>query len=65
MTSATNTHRKVHHRLRLRVSEHEPYVWMDVLLTACSVRVLEELRSLAEGEMMLTCTPVSMRNHDR
>ena len=63
MTSATtNTHRKVRHRQRLRVSEREPYVRMGVLLTACSVRVLGECQSLAEGGMTLTCAPVSMRN---
>ena len=63
MTSATtNTHRKVRCRPRLRVSEREPYLRMGVLLTACSVRVLGECRSLAEGGMTLTCAPVSMRN---
>ena len=62
MTSATtNTHRKVRRRLRLRVSEREPYVWIDVLLTACSVRGLGVFRSLAEGGMTLTWAPVSMR----
>ena len=62
MTSATtNTHQKVRRRPRLRVSECEPYVWMNVLLTACSVRVLVELCSLAEGGMTLPCAPVSMR----
>ena len=60
MTSATtNTHRKVRRRPQLRVSERER---MGVLLTACSVRVLGECRSLAEGGMTLTCAPVSMRN---
>ena len=50
MTSATTkTHLKVCRRPRLRVSEREPYVRMDVLLTAWSVRVLGDLRSVAEG----------------
>ena len=32
VTSASNTHRKVRHRLRLRVNEREPYVRIDVYI---------------------------------
>ena len=62
MTSAiTNTHRKVRRRPRLRVSEREPYVLMEVLFMACSVSVLGVFRSLAAGGITLTCAPVSTR----
>ena len=60
MSATTNTHRKVRRRPRLRVSERELYVRMDVLLTAGNVRVLGEFRSLAEGGMTLTCTPIGL-----
>ena len=45
------------------MSEREPYVRINVLLTACSVRGLGAFRSLAEGGMTLTWAPVSMRKH--